>query len=252
MNPEIPYTREMNPTTERVITLMRRTDMLELDKITLFTKYTGKSKSSYFRYKKRLERGESIYCLPLPKMSHEVVGFLRQSDHSPDDTALENTPDSENPKSQFEATLPLNKETDISVEKTRKTPLRANDLLAIEAEFHSILLRDDLTETEKMQVACQQFGFGRATYFRYRQKLANGNTLLARAADYRRTAYTENQCYFCGFSRGVHIHHINHDHGDDRPENRVTLCGSCHRKIHRLSSEQPKLRYLIQEEEKVE
>lgn len=40
-------------------------------------------------------------------------------------------------------------------------------------------------------------------------------------------------CFICGNPDNVHIHHIDYDHGNDRPSNRVPLCERCHAMIHR-------------------
>lgn len=42
-------------------------------------------------------------------------------------------------------------------------------------------------------------------------------------------------CHFCGDPidpRGLHRHHLNHDHGDNRPENVVDSHPSCHLSYH--------------------
>jgi len=42
-------------------------------------------------------------------------------------------------------------------------------------------------------------------------------------------------CHFCGDSidpRGLHRHHLNHDHSDNRPENVVDAHPSCHLRYH--------------------
>ena len=39
-------------------------------------------------------------------------------------------------------------------------------------------------------------------------------------------------CVICGTTDNVIAHHINGDRGDDRLENLVPMCQSCHRKVH--------------------
>lgn len=50
------------------------------------------------------------------------------------------------------------------------------------------------------------------------------------------------ECFFCGrsyehsASNGnghIHVHHINGDDEDDRMDNLILLCGSCHHMVHR-------------------
>jgi len=46
---------------------------------------------------------------------------------------------------------------------------------------------------------------------------------------------TDLTCYFCHDEidpRGLHRHHLNHDHGDNRPENIVDAHPSCHLRYH--------------------
>jgi hypothetical protein len=45
-------------------------------------------------------------------------------------------------------------------------------------------------------------------------------------------------CHFCRDPidpRGLHRHHLNHDHGDNRPENVVDAHPSCHLRYHGLA-----------------
>lgn len=45
-----------------------------------------------------------------------------------------------------------------------------------------------------------------------------------------------NQCRSCGTSTGpLHVHHLV-EGGADTPPNLVTLCSSCHGKIHRVAA----------------
>lgn len=40
-------------------------------------------------------------------------------------------------------------------------------------------------------------------------------------------------CRRCGIeSAPIHVHHMNGDHCDDRPENKVLLCANCHFSLH--------------------
>lgn len=43
----------------------------------------------------------------------------------------------------------------------------------------------------------------------------------------------EKKCRFCGTSAKLCAHHINHDWKDNRAENLMLLCRSCHSKYHR-------------------
>jgi len=42
-----------------------------------------------------------------------------------------------------------------------------------------------------------------------------------------------NVCNICGASEDLAVHHINADRRDNRLENLVPLCSSCHRDVHR-------------------
>jgi 5-methylcytosine-specific restriction endonuclease McrA len=48
--------------------------------------------------------------------------------------------------------------------------------------------------------------------------------------------YDVKQCYFCGSKITLDIHHIIPVSfcGSDNNENKVTLCYSCHKKLHRI------------------
>ncbi len=39
-------------------------------------------------------------------------------------------------------------------------------------------------------------------------------------------------CVVCGRTEELHIHHIDGDNTNDRPENLVTLCEHCHARVH--------------------
>jgi 5-methylcytosine-specific restriction endonuclease McrA len=39
-------------------------------------------------------------------------------------------------------------------------------------------------------------------------------------------------CQHCGSDSQLQVHHINHDHQNNRPENLLVLCRECHRKEH--------------------
>lgn len=40
--------------------------------------------------------------------------------------------------------------------------------------------------------------------------------------------FREDHCQFCSSSENLHIHHLNHNHKDNRPSNLATLCANCH------------------------
>jgi 5-methylcytosine-specific restriction endonuclease McrA len=42
------------------------------------------------------------------------------------------------------------------------------------------------------------------------------------------------RCQYCGFMSNLQVHHIRSRsrHGDDAEENLITLCASCHKRIH--------------------
>jgi len=48
-----------------------------------------------------------------------------------------------------------------------------------------------------------------------------------RARKHRKTA-----CEECGTSLDLHVHHADRDHTNNDPENLITLCSSCHLKLH--------------------
>ncbi len=46
-------------------------------------------------------------------------------------------------------------------------------------------------------------------------------------------AFVGPRCESCGATESLHVHHINEDWTDHRPENLKTLCINCHLSIHR-------------------
>lgn len=53
------------------------------------------------------------------------------------------------------------------------------------------------------------------------------DTLHWRARRHRKEA-----CEACGTSSGLHVHHDDRNPANNHPSNLVTLCGSCHLKLH--------------------
>lgn len=44
-----------------------------------------------------------------------------------------------------------------------------------------------------------------------------------------------NACNVCGSGENLLVHHLNGDRGDNRLENLVPLCQSCHKRVHRTT-----------------
>lgn len=92
----------------------------------------------------------------------------------------------------------------------------------------------DLAKT-KISVQEQEAEFvrviqmSRATFYRYRLKLG----LRTKNKSFRYGYKIEDKCYFCSKDSGL-IHHINQNQNDNRQENRIPLCRSCHVKLHRV------------------
>ena len=53
-------------------------------------------------------------------------------------------------------------------------------------------------------------------------------------SNYRTIAFKhyDKECIVCGFDKIVAVHHINHNHSDNRPENLVPLCPNHHEMLH--------------------
>lgn len=69
----------------------------------------------------------------------------------------------------------------------------------------------------------------RATFYRYRKKLG----IRAYSTPFKYSGKDLGICYFC-LKKAKNIHHINQNRGDNRKENLLPLCKSCHTKIHRV------------------
>ena len=67
----------------------------------------------------------------------------------------------------------------------------------------------------------------RATFYRYRQILK----LRSNKKKFNYKLKNKGICYFC-LRMATIIHHINENNKDNRKENRLPLCKSCHTKIH--------------------
>lgn len=69
------------------------------------------------------------------------------------------------------------------------------------------------------------------TYFRSGE--LNGNW---KEDSYRSTCflYHKKECVICGECKIVTVHHMNGDHGDNRPENLVPLCPTHHQYFHSM------------------
>ena len=56
------------------------------------------------------------------------------------------------------------------------------------------------------------------------------------AHHHARKLVPKGPCEKCGNPKGMDVHHINEDWRDNRRENLIRLCRSCHLKIHRYKS----------------
>ena len=57
----------------------------------------------------------------------------------------------------------------------------------------------------------------------------------------RNTETKRELCRFCGTEENLLVHHINHNHNDDRKVNRVSLCYQCHGRLHAFSKPRRKV-----------
>lgn len=52
------------------------------------------------------------------------------------------------------------------------------------------------------------------------------------AAHVRARKHVAKQCRDCGMTKNLHVHHLNRNPMDNERANLVTLCASCHLKLH--------------------
>lgn len=65
------------------------------------------------------------------------------------------------------------------------------------------------------------------------QSCANTRTEITRSGHaYRAKAYKKATCEECGGRSRLHVHHHDRNWRNDAPANLVTLCASCHLKLH--------------------
>ena len=87
-----------------------------------------------------------------------------------------------------------------------------------ELEIVKQLDKTDKNMLEQLQEYKKFTKKSRATFYRDRQRLS---------------LFKGEMCYFC--NKPTHLkHHINQDKEDNRKENLLPLCISCHQKIHRI------------------
>jgi 5-methylcytosine-specific restriction endonuclease McrA len=62
---------------------------------------------------------------------------------------------------------------------------------------------------------------------------ANTKTVVGKSAHHwRAKKFRAATCSECPATKGLHVHHIDRNHENDDPTNLVTLCASCHLKLH--------------------
>lgn len=99
----------------------------------------------------------------------------------------------------------------------------------------------ELAENKDKPVKEQEKGFkektgkSRATFFRRRRELGLVDKSRRRQKEEFKYNGTKEviKCYFC-YRNAKLTHHINEDKKDNREENLIPLCKSCHNKIHRI------------------
>lgn len=101
-------------------------------------------------------------------------------------------------------------------------------------ELNHLYLVKELSETNKL-IQEQEEEFiritkkHRASFYRYRKKLG----LRSRKKPFTYSLKDIGICYFC-LKKAEIIHHINQNPKDDRQENLLPLCRSCHIKISKV------------------
>jgi 5-methylcytosine-specific restriction endonuclease McrA len=62
---------------------------------------------------------------------------------------------------------------------------------------------------------------------------ANTNAVVGKNAHHRRAKkFRATTCALCRATEGLHVHHLDRNHENDDPTNLITLCASCHLKLH--------------------
>jgi 5-methylcytosine-specific restriction endonuclease McrA len=64
---------------------------------------------------------------------------------------------------------------------------------------------------------------------------ACGNTkseVKSQTLHWRARRHRAEMCKECGATAGLHVHHLDRNPANNEPTNLVTLCGSCHLKLH--------------------
>ena len=69
----------------------------------------------------------------------------------------------------------------------------------------------------------------RRTFFGYKSFLKRKRDTIG---NQKYQKYRGDTCYFCGKNKCLIVHHLNFIHSDNRELNLLTLCTSCHVKIH--------------------
>lgn len=55
---------------------------------------------------------------------------------------------------------------------------------------------------------------------------------ISKENDYRGKFRGPNECYFCGRTNSVDIHHLDRNHDNNDKKNLIQLCRSCHKRLH--------------------
>jgi hypothetical protein len=106
------------------------------------------------------------------------------------------------------------------------------------------------TQAEKVKMAMQLFSISQATYYRWKKQILHEKQIYPYTGKYfynnrRSILDKKSHCYFCGNSELLVVHHKDFDRTNENKSNYVTLCSSCHRKLHFVQNPKIELKILV-------